>query len=169
MLSRSKSLQTLAACHTTTPHSQPSKSTGTVKKQQARKSTRLVYILFLKPDSSLQIGKKKSLARSWRRQASSFMNSSPDSSSLRFHNGKANIRQLAFLMLSVNKWSIGLDQKAPRETTPGSYNLLSSYQGSENRGLAKIHIKMTNPWGFPGSPVVRTRHFHCRGPGSISD
>ena len=22
-------------------------------------------------------------------------------------------------------------------------------------------------WEFPGSPVVRTQHFHCRGPGSI--
>ena len=26
-------------------------------------------------------------------------------------------------------------------------------------------IKIKNFWEFPGGPVVRTRHFHCLGPG----
>ena len=26
---------------------------------------------------------------------------------------------------------------------------------------------MSKKWEFPGGPVVRTRHFHCWGPGSI--
>ena len=61
-------------------------------------------------------------------------------------------------------------QKSSMGDHSGSYNLLSSYQElREWRGLAKTHIKMTNPWGFPGSPLVRTWHFHCRGLGSISD
>ena len=29
------------------------------------------------------------------------------------------------------------------------------------------HLNKTNNWEFPGSPVVRTPHFHCQGWGLI--
>ena len=29
------------------------------------------------------------------------------------------------------------------------------------------YIRKLTVWEFPGSPVVKTQHFHCRGPGSI--
>lgn len=57
-------------------------------------------------------------------------------------------RQLVLLMLSVKKWSVGLDQrkKNSMRAHSGSRNLLSSHQElRKQRELAKIHIKMTNP------------------------
>ena len=33
--------------------------------------------------------------------------------------------------------------------------------------LRKIKLKLNILWVSPGGPVVRTRHFHCRGRGSI--
>ena len=35
------------------------------------------------------------------------------------------------------------------------------------KGL-RCHIKELRLLGFPGSPVVRTQHFHCLGPGFSS-
>ena len=34
-------------------------------------------------------------------------------------------------------------------------------------GIFFNHLKMCKPWDFPGSSVVKTAHFHCRGTGSI--
>ena len=34
--------------------------------------------------------------------------------------------------------------------------------------MLSLYLKWVS-WEFPGSPVVRTRHFHCKGPGSIPD
>ena len=37
----------------------------------------------------------------------------------------------------------------------------------EHEVLAEGRSKPEEAWEFPGGPMVRTRHFHCHGPGSI--
>ena len=38
---------------------------------------------------------------------------------------------------------------------------------SSSPEVSLSHLKITQVREFPGSPVVRTQHFHCGGPGSI--
>ena len=71
--------------------------------------------------------------------------------------------------------SIALDfKRGERDSTAAVTVLMFSILGHHGVGtyhgpvaVLRALFKVLLPWEFPGGPVVRTRCFHCPGPGSI--
>ena len=69
-----------------------------------------------------------------------------------------------------HKTSLLCTEEEHKKPLTGSYWPVAGMEGGEAamdrvvEGL-RCHIKELRLLGFPGSPVVRTQHFHCLGPG----